>query len=167
MNDINANGGSADYFKYDVLSPDENSLKKVLNNWSPTHLYYFATPFIFSGIKGVFSDEIHKKFYKYYVSGFNSIMEILISNGLKRVFYPSTVAIDEKPPDMEEYVSAKLSGETLCHNFEKKYDSIKIYKPRLPRMETDQTVSIFSVINSDPIPIQLEHLRIFRDQYEV
>ena len=55
----------------------------------------------------------------------------------------------------------------LCQNFEKKYDMIKIYKPRLPRMETDQTVSLFSVVNSDPLPIQLEHLRIFRDRYEV
>jgi hypothetical protein len=26
---------------------------------------------------------------------------------------------------------------------------------------------LFSVVNSNPIPIQLEHLRIFRDQYEI
>jgi hypothetical protein len=167
VNDINANGGTADYFQYDVLNKNNNSIKEVLNGWSPTHLYFFATPFIFSGIKGIFSDRIHKKFCKYYVSGFNNIIDILLSHGLKRVFYPSTIAIDEKPPDMEEYVSAKLSGEMLCQNFEKKYDMIKIYKPRLPRMETDQTVSLFSVVNSDPLPIQLEHLRIFRDRYEV
>ena len=88
-------------------------------------------------------------------------------SGLKRVFYPSTIAIDEKPPDMGEYVSSKLAGEMLCQYFEKNYGMIKIYRPRLPRMETDQTVSLFSVVNSNPIPIQLEHLRIFRNQYEI
>jgi len=167
VNDINSNGGNADYFNYDILSPNKKSLKKVLDDWSPTHLYYFATPFIFSGIKGKFSDNIFRQFCEYYVSGFNKIMNILISTGLKRVFYPSTIAIDEKPPDMGEYVSAKLAGEILCQYFEKNYGMIKIYRPRLPRIETDQTVSLFSVVNSNPIPIQLEHLRIFRDQYEI
>ena len=167
VNDINSNGGNAEYFNYDVISPNEQSLKKVLNDWSPTHLYYFATPFIFSGIKGKFSDNIFRNFCEYYVTGFNKSMNILISTGLKRVFYPSTIAIDEKPLDMWEYVSAKLAGEMLCQYFEKYYGMIKIYRPRLPRIETDQTVSLFSVVNSNPIPIQLEHLRIFRDQYEI
>ena len=167
VNDINSNGGNADYFNYDVLFPNEQSLKNILNDLSPTHLYYFATPFIFSGIRGKFSDNIFRQFCEYYVSGFNKIMNILIPTGLKRVFYPSTIAIDEKPSDMGEYVSAKLAGEMLCQYFEKNYSMIKIYRPRLPRMETDQTVSLFSVVNSNPIPIQLEHLRIFRDQYEI
>ena len=167
VDDISSNGGCAEYLRYDVLSSDERGINKVLQDWQPTHLYYFATPLIFSGSKGRFSDNIFNQFCDYYVSGFNKIMNILISTGLKRVFYPSTIAIDEKPPDMGEYVSAKLAGEMLCQYFEKNYGMIKIYRPRLPRMETDQTVSLFSVVNSNPIPIQLEHLRIFRNQYEI
>ena len=68
---------------------------------------------------------------------------------------------------MQEYISAKLEGEALCTKFENIHNSMKIYKPRLPRIETDQTVSLFPVINQDPVAVQLKHLRIFRDGYEV
>jgi len=167
VDDISSNGGCAEYFQYNVLSSDEGGIKKVLQDWQPTHLYYFATPFIFSGSKGRFSDNIFYQFCDYYVSGFSKIMNILIPTGLNNYFYPSSVAVDEKPADMGEYVSAKLAGEMLCQYFEKNYSIIKIYSPRLPRMETDQTVSLFFADNCNPIPIQLEHLRIFRDQYEI
>jgi len=167
VDDINLNGGCASFFQHNVLSPNEKVIENILNNWQPTHLYYFATPFIFSATRGKFSNSIYKLFCDYYITGFNHIMDILISYGLKNAYYPSSIALDEKPSDMQEYISAKLEGEALCTKFENIYNTIKIYKPRLPRIETDQTVSLFPVINQDPVAVQLKHLRIFRDGYEV
>ena len=37
-----------------------------------------------------------------------------------------------------------------------------IYKPRLPRLGTDQTATFLPVKNADPAPVMLEHLRAFR-----
>ena len=54
---------------------------------------------------------------------------------------------------MLEYSQAKKEGEKLCLELIKKYSNIKILCPRLPRLETDQTVSLSSVKNEDPIQI--------------
>ena len=161
VKEINSNGGTADCFHYDVRDPDEDYFYRKLNNWSPTHLYFFATPFIFSGTKGVFSENLYIQFSEYYVSGFIKIMNLLKHLGLKSVFYPSTVAIDELPHNMAEYVSAKIAGEMICKYYEK--NNINIYRPRLPRLDTDQTANIFHIHNKNPIPVQLKHLRLLRD----
>lgn len=162
-NDINKNGGKVSYFQYNILSKKNKMLKSILKDFSPTHLYYFATPFIFIGSRGSYSKTIYEKFYQYYVVGFENTLSCLIDKGLKKVFYPSTVAIDQNPPDMQEYITAKREGEKLCNSLEKKHSHLEIYKPRLPRIETDQTVSLFSVKNENPISVQLEHLNIFNN----
>jgi len=161
VKEINSNGGSSDFFQYNVICPDEDLFYRELNNWSPTHLYFFATPFIFSGTKGVLSPNLFDKFGEYYVSGFIKIMNMVKPLGLKSVFYPSTVAIDELPYNMAEYVSAKIAGEMICKYYEK--NNINIYRPRLPRLDTDQTVNLFHIQNKNPVPVQLKHLRFLRD----
>ena len=54
---------------------------------------------------------------------------------------------------MIEYTIAKNAGEILSNFIEKNKPQIKIYKPRLPRMKTDQTVSILEVNNKDTLTI--------------
>ena len=163
VEEINSNGGTADCLQFDILSPEQNSLFRSLSDWSPTHLYYFATPFIFSGVKGVFSPELFKKFCDYYITGFVKTLIPLRNSGLKNVFYPSTVAIDEMPEDMREYTAVKMAGETLCMFLRENYKDLTIYSPRLERLSTDQTVSLLPVNNQDPVPIMLKHLRYLRD----
>ena len=63
--------------------------------------------------------------------------------------------------NMMEYTLAKFSGEKLIDFLQVKFPGIDIYKPRLPRLETDQTVSLFPVINEDPDLIILNHLKKF------
>jgi len=128
---------------------------EILKKFDPTHVFYFATPFIFIGVKNKFCRIKYDKFKRYYVDAFQVIVEILSKNNTqkKHFFYPSSVAIDEQPNDMLEYTLAKKNGELLCSELEKKYPQIKIYKPRLPRLETDQTVSLSSVKNEDPVAI--------------
>ena len=62
---------------------------------------------------------------------------------------------------MEEYATAKVAGEMICKFLEKKDKEMKIYCPRLPRMSTDQTVSVFPIKNQNAAPIMLEYLRSF------
>ena len=65
--------------------------------------------------------------------------------------YPSSIAVEEEPDDMIEYSLAKKEGEELCQELEKEYLNFKIYCPRLPRLETDQTVSLSTVKNEDQL----------------
>lgn len=159
--EILSSGGSAASFFFDVLDPGQDLYQKLGTAWSPTHLYYFATPFIFAGDRGFLSLELLKKFCDYYLQGFLNTVKHVARFNLKRVFYPSSVAIDEIPIEMGEYVIAKMAGETLCIVLEKKSPGLRIYRPRLPRLSTDQTATPFPVKNFDPVNVLLPHLRSF------
>ena len=72
---------------------------------------------------------------------------------MKYIFYPSSVFLDELPLDMIEYCAAKSAGEFICNSLQKKYTSISIDKPRLPRMLTDQTSSILPIHSESPLEV--------------
>jgi hypothetical protein len=70
---------------------------------------------------------------------------------------------------MGEYAAAKAAGEIVCQFLQKNHREMTIYSPRLPRMATDQTVTLLPltllpVNNLDPVPIMIKVLRCFRDQ---
>ena len=64
--------------------------------------------------------------------------------------------------DMGEYAAAKMAGEIFCDFLQKANPGLTIHKPRLPRIATDQTVSLLPVSNQDPVPVLLTHLRTLR-----
>lgn len=161
VDEIVSNGDACQFSYLDVLNP-ESVPDTSQSDWNPTHLYYFATPFIFSAVMGKFSADLFNRFCDYYVIGFIKTVDQL-RLGLKNVFYPSTVAIDELPLNMGEYAAAKMAGEAVCAFLEKKHPGMKIHRPRLPRMSTDQTVSLMPVHNLDPVPAMIKALRSFRD----
>jgi hypothetical protein len=101
---------------------------------------------------------------EYYVTGFLRTVQSLAASsaGLKKIFYPSSAAVEELPLDMGEYAAAKMAGEILCDFLHKTNPGLCIYKPRLPRVATDQTVSLLPVSNQDPVPVLLAHLRYLR-----
>jgi nucleoside-diphosphate-sugar epimerase len=155
--EIIAGGGQAGIQELDVLQPQ--------NDWSglvaPTHLYYFASPLISGSDKTGFSSALFGSFCNYYVNGFARLVESLQKLGLRNVFYPSTVFIDELPENFFEYAMAKNAGEKLCQAFSKKFPEMNFFCPRLPKMATDQTVSFHAVQSQDPAPIILSALRKF------
>src|SRR6266850_2379706 len=165
VEDIVSNGGVADLSHLDVLNLDRDLAEVVASDQCFTELYYFATPLCYSagGAKAVFSADLFKEFCDYYVTGFARTVIQLRSLGLRNVFYPSTVAIDELPMNSGEFAAAKMAGETLCSFLEKNDQEMTIYRPRLPRIATDQTASVVPVANQDPVPIMIKHLRSFRD----
>jgi hypothetical protein len=164
VKEIVAHGSKADCLPLDVLDPSPALLSMVATPSRPLYLYYFATPFIFGAVKGKFSTRRFATFSEYYVTGFLRTVQTLASPsaGLQKIFYPSSTAIDELPLDMGEYAAAKMAGEILCEFLQKASPGIAIHKPRLPRVATDQTVSLLPVNNQGPLSVLLAHLRHLR-----
>lgn len=160
VQEISGCGGSVKALPFNILE-QKDKLSGCFDERKPSHLYFFATPFIFSATRGVFCPELYDTFCKYYVSGFSKLVSDLDSIGLKQVFYPSSVAVDELPLNMGEYACAKIAGEMLCRYMVKCDPEKIIYLARLRRMDTDQTASILPVDNADPVPLMLALIRAF------
>lgn len=165
VEEIALGGGSADCLAFDILDPPQDLADRLGEQWVPTHLYYFATPFIFVATRRSFSPGLFQKFCDYYVTGFLNTVQTIRNLGadLHKIFYPSSVSINELPRNMGEYAAAKMAGEIVCDFLEKTNPGIKIHKPRLPRMATDQTASFLPVKNMNPVPTMLQNLRYLRD----
>lgn len=159
--DVKSLGAKVRRFHYNVLSDHFDPDQAPFQEHQPTHIYYFATPFVFGGNKNVFLNELFEKFCQFYVSGFVNVLERFRGADQCFVFYPSTVAIDEMPVNMGEYVAAKTAGESLCGFLTKSDRTFRIHRPRLPRVATDQTVSLVPVKNGDPVEILLKEIRAF------
>ena len=165
VKEIASHGGNADCFQLNVLELSQEVSNRIAKLSKPLYLYYFATPHIFGAAKGKFSSHRFDVFSAYYVTGFLRAVNAVLSatTSLQKVFYPSSVAIEELPLDMGEYVAAKSSGEILCDFLQKANPGLFIFKPRLPRVATDQTVSLLPVNNREPVAILLENLRYFME----
>jgi len=155
VKEITTGEGNAQSIQLDVLNIDGHSV--FPKNWYPTHLYYMATPNIFEGKSGVFSNSLFEKFTNYYVKGFLNCIQAAEyqKSSIIKVFYPSSIAVTEIPIDMGEYAAAKQAGETLCQFIGKYSKDLKVYYERLPRLATDQTATMIPVENKDPIPFML------------
>lgn len=160
--EITATGGTASCVRFDALAPSI-PLIPADHTSKPMHLYYFATPPIFGAAKGRFSTTRFALFSDYYVAGLLRTVLSLTGAGLTKVFYPSSQAIDELPPDMGEYAAAKRAGETLCEFLQKTLPGVAFHTPRLPRLATDQTVSLLPIGNQDPLSVLLAEIRHMRD----
>lgn len=161
VEEISAAGGNASAFQFDISNatlPDD-----LLSDgtWVPTHALYFATPRIFSGTKGVFSANLFNGFCDYFVVAFSRIFTQLNALGTNRFFLPSSSALDEMPADMAEYVAAKAAAEHAARILETTHRDVVIAQPRLPRLATDQTVTISASEEEDPLPVLLNELRHF------
>lgn len=164
VEEIVAHGANADCLPLNVMEPSQALPERIANPSKSLYLYYFATPYIFGAVKGQFSSPRFATFSKYYVSGFLRTVQTLADPtiGLQKVFYPSSAAIEELPLDMAEYAAAKMAGEVLCDFLQKAHPGLIIHKPRLPRVATDQTVSLLPVNNQEPVPVLLRNLRHLR-----
>ena len=85
------------------------------------------------------------------------------NSNIPHLFYPSSIYTDELPLNMGEYAIAKSTGELYCDFLSKNEQMIQIYKPKLPRTNTDQTVSNFPIKNANPSELMIQHLRTFNN----
>ena len=82
-----------------------------------------------------------------------------VSTGALDVFYPSSVALDERSRDLIEYSTAKAAGEALSAMLQAATPGLRILVRRLPRVATDQTASIVPAPAVNPVVAMLPIVR--------
>jgi hypothetical protein len=113
-------------------------------------------------LKKKFSGKIVNESINYIsMSGFNKIFKIMVGKGVNNYFYPSTEFLSEQTLSMGEYTAAKAAGESLCSLLSKAVVGINIFSPRLPKLATDQTVSLIGQRIDSPDVIMLNQLNQF------
>ena len=135
--DIVGSGGRCEILRYDALQDPSSQLRDAP---AFDQLYYFATTKIFVRTEDAFDTAIFQRFYQVYVEGFSRICTYLSERGQGvRVFYPSSVAVSDRPQAMTEYAMAKAAGEILCADTARFVPHVDTVMRRLPRLLTDQT----------------------------
>ena len=124
-------------------------------------LYYFATPQIFRQKSEVFSASVYDEFSRLYVDAFHDLVQVLrsMTDAPLAVFYPSSVAVTERPRGLTEYAMAKAAGEILCSDLERSDAGLRVIVARIPRTTTDQTSTIMPVESADPVDVLLPLVR--------
>jgi hypothetical protein len=72
-----------------------------------------------------------------------------------KLFYPSSVFLDEPVRGAAEYAAAKAAGEQLCRNLTVTRRGLTAVWPRLPRMLTDQTAGLKASQVQPPLDVML------------
>jgi NAD(P)-dependent dehydrogenase (short-subunit alcohol dehydrogenase family) len=153
--EINEWGGNCEVLAYDARQAADRQLEAL--GCLPTHFYYFATPTIARRKAGLCSRDRLDEFNDFYVHGFLRLVEA----GLQRrpqgiaVFYPSTVYVQDTPPDLTEYAMSKAAGEILCKEIARYLPKVRVLTERLPRMPTDQTASLIPVKGTSALAVLL------------
>ncbi len=159
-NDIKSSGYLCDVLPFDIFHP--RIILKKLNKEKPVlYVYYFASPKIFVAKNKVFEDSLFKGFCHYYVEGFVRLYQAIRHRWKHELvmFYPSTVALEEKTPGLEEYAMAKSKGEGVCASLNRADKHLNIVIERLPRIYTDQTVSLLHHPTTDAVDVMLNIVR--------
>jgi hypothetical protein len=75
------------------------------------------------------------------------------------LYYPSSIAVGERPEGMTEYAMAKAAGETLCADMNVSLAPLHVTQSRLPRLPTDQTASVADVATAGALETLLPIIR--------
>jgi hypothetical protein len=83
-------------------------------------------------------------FLRFYVQGFHDLCLASWRRGLGPMSFafPSSVFVEERPPEFVEYAMAKAAGEVLSADIPRLMPGIRVVVRRLPRLLTDQTAGI-------------------------
>lgn len=123
------------------------------------HLYYFPTSKIFHDDIKKRNKDIYNSFYEIYVNCFKKLAKYLIKKSqTKKIFYPSSIAIEKPIDTLKDYIKAKKEGEQVCRLLQKKF-SIKVVCPRLNRILTDQTNTIVPIKFDNPVDTMLVSIK--------
>ncbi len=148
--------------RLDVTDPGRAALTEVLTGeWAPTHLAYFASPPIFAGAPGTYSERLEQRFTAVYVDAFEALVGHLDPGMLTGVLWPSSEAVEVEVPGLAEYTTVKRRGEAICRSLAERYDALIVSTPRLPRLRTDQTASFLPIDVDDAPTTMLRALRAF------
>ncbi len=144
---------------YDIGQDASGQLAGI--DWPVNQVYYFATPHIFRPTGALYSPDRLNEYLQFYVDGFYAVCTGLRDAGAAELsaFYPSSVFVDECPKGMTEYGMAKLAGEKLCADINQFTPGMRVVVSRLPRILTDQTMSIVPLECRDALDVMLPLIR--------
>jgi len=164
--DIRASGRSASAIAFDVLDPalgTGEGRAALRARWPlsapPTHLYYLATPTLYSIRMGATWKAAELELLiRYFVTGLHATVAATVALGGESlvVWTPSTTMLDA-PAGGAAYCAAKASMEELCRHLPALLP-VTVHAPRLGRVDTDQTAGLISVASPAPLEVALEHL---------
>lgn len=145
--------------RYDARDEADAQLARI--DRSVNQLYYFASAHIHRQKAEAFSADRFSEFCGVYVSGFERTVSALgrRDGRLLRAFYPSSIAVGERPRAMTEYAMAKAAGEILCADLARFVPGLQVMVRRLPRVLTDQTATVMPVESDDALEIMLPIVR--------
>jgi len=161
--EIRTAGRDCETLAYDARKSAAPQIASLVD--APTHMYYFATPAIFRPQTRIYDPERLRDLLTVYVDGFSDlVLELLTRCPNLSVFYPSSVAVTERPDGMLEYTMAKATGEILCEEMKSAIGPARITQVRLPRLPTDQTASVVEVETADPVMTMLPIIELVQSK---
>lgn len=154
-NEISNYGGNCSISKLKV--PDDLDVLHKLGEFN--QVYYFATPKIFGKRSFSYDKSVYQSFHEIYVDGFKKVVDYF-KNSVKKtvIYYPSTVAIDSPIAELAEYIQSKIEGEILCRELNESEDT-HIFYSRVPRTQTDQTMTVTNAEAALPEDVMLPVVR--------
>ena len=158
---IIAAGGRCETLSFDATRPEKYRARLKALGLRFTALYYFATPKIFVKKGSSFDAPLLRTFKKFYVTGLRNTCSLVrkLSPHPLVLFNPSSVAIDEKIPELMEYALAKKASEELCGRLAARDPQLTTVVQRLPRTATDQTMTLTGVPAADALEVMLPIVR--------
>ena len=167
IDELTAAGAMARMARYEVGTSPVLELHDLARDLpSPINqLYYFPSPKIFVKQRPQFDPALFREFAACYVEGFAECCRISkqISQHPLHVFYPSSEALDAPVNTLTEYSAAKAAGETLCSHLDRFDQRLKVLTTRLPRIATDQTLTLTEVPSQAALDVMLPLVRQMRD----
>jgi hypothetical protein len=162
-------GGQVETLPYDVRQAPRGQFDGL--NARPTHLFYFATNAIFRPKGSLVSPNILADFTAFYLQGFHDLCfeltersKLMPNAAIKlMVYYPSSIAVEERPAGMTEYAMVKAAGEQMCKDMNQYMPGLRILTSRLPRLRTDQTAGVIPEREVNPVDVLLPIIRNMRD----
>jgi NAD(P)-dependent dehydrogenase (short-subunit alcohol dehydrogenase family) len=148
--------------RLDVRDPADGLAALHAIGWEGAQVCYLATPRIFRRYLRSYRPDALREFLEVYVDGFERLIEGLVAASPERrlrVLHPSSVAIDEVTEDLLEYSQAKLASEQLCRWLEARHPAVTCATPRLPRLETPQTLAFRAAPAAATEEVMIEVLR--------
>ncbi len=141
-------GGSCEAAQLNILRPDDVDIDFSSFN----QIYFFATPKIAPQRDERFNLKKIAEYRSVFVDAFKLLCNQVINQSVcLKIFYPSTIFIDDRVVGFEDYVLSKIEGEKVCDEINALDLGVRIIYSRLPRLNTDQNQSVATAVSSENV----------------
>jgi hypothetical protein len=140
-----AGGGSCQAMAFDILRDPWDRLTNADQPFDA--IYFFPTPRIFRKTARTFAADRFQHFCDFYATAFFAMCAAVEQHATRpvRIFFPSSIAVADRPKGLTEYAMAKAAAEILVEDINRSFTHVSVTASRLPRLSTDQTLTVLDV----------------------